>query len=462
MKLNEKKHIHFIGIGGIGMSAIALVLLRMGHKVTGSDVKSSHIIEKIKSRGGVFFSEHDEKNIDGADIVVFSSSITAENPELKAARDKKIATLHRAEMLAQLMDGKKSIAVTGAHGKTTTASLISHILFRAKLEPTAILGGEVASISGNAVFGRGDYFVVEADESDGSFVHLKPFYCVITNIDEEHLDYYRNMGEIVSSYMRFVEKIEPRGMLYACGDCHNLRRALRGYSKKVLYFGLSKELDIYAKDIKMHNSHSEFSVVYKGSKLGKAALNIPGIHNISNAMAAFAVALESGLDFKIIKEAVRDFGGAARRFQTKYSKDGINVIDDYAHHPAEINATILAAKNFNPRRLIVAFQPHRFSRTKYLRRRYGKCFEYADHLIITDIYAASEEPLDGVSGKDIYEEVKRQGHKSAVFLPKAKIKDYLVKYVRPGDMILLLGAGDVTSISDELSKELSGEIDAGR
>ncbi len=455
MKLKGSEHIHFIGIGGIGMSAIALVLLRMGHKVTGSDVKFSRLIDKITSCGGEVFLGHDEKNIKGADIIVFSSSITAENSELKAARDKKILTLHRADMLALLMNGKKGIAVTGAHGKTTTSSLISHILFRAKLDPTIILGGEIKSISGNAAVGNGDYFVVEADESDGSFVHLRPFYCVITNIDEEHLDYYRNMGEIISSYMKFVEKIKPNGKLFACGDCDNLKRALRGYSKEVSYFGLSRASDVYPADVKMHNSHSEFGVIYKGTNLGRASLNIPGIHNVSNAMAAFAVALEVGLDFKTIKDAVEDFSGAARRFQEKYSKDGISVIDDYAHHPAEIEATIVAAKNWNPKRLIVAFQPHRFSRTKYLKTRFGKCFESADHLIITDIYAASEEPLDGVSGKDIYEEVKRQGHKDAVFLPKKEIKGYLLKYVKPGDMILVLGAGDVTSISEELSKELT-------
>ncbi len=457
MKLNSKKHIHFIGIGGIGMSAIAQVVLRMGHKVTGSDVNSSHLIDKITSYGGEVSLGHDEKNIGAADIVVFSSSITAQNPELKAARDKKVLTLHRAEMLALVMNGKIGIAVTGAHGKTTTASLISHILFRTKLDPTVILGGEVKSISGNAVLGRGDYFVVEADESDGSFVHLAPYYCVITNIDEEHLDYYRNMGEIMSSYMKFIERIKPEGRLFACGDCDNLKRLLKGYSKEVVYFGLSKNYDIYPEDIVMRNSHSEFNVIYKGDNLGRAALNIPGIHNVSNAMAAFAVAFEIGLDFKTIKEAVDGFGGAARRFQKRYSKGKISVIDDYAHHPAEINATILAAKNWNPKRLIVAFQPHRFSRTKYLKGKFGKCFKSADHLIITDIYAASEEPLEGVSVKDIYKEFKKEWHKGAIFLPKNNIKNYLLKYVKPGDMILVLGAGDVTSIAQELADELSLE-----
>lgn len=455
MKLNSKKHIHFIGIGGIGMSAIALVLLKAGHKVTGSDVKSSRLIEKIRACGGEVFLGHNERNISGADIVVFSSSITAENPELKSARDKKIATLHRAEMLALLMNGKKGIAVTGAHGKTTTTSLISHILFRAKLDPTAILGGEVASINGNAVLGRGDYFVVEADESDGSFVHLEPFYCVITNIDEEHLDYYRNIREIMSSYMKFIEKIRRGGRLFACGDCDNIKRALRACEKDITYFGLSKGLDIYPKDIKMHEDHTEFSVVYNGDNLGRAALNIPGIHNVSNAMAAFAVALQIGLDFKTIKDTVEDFRGAERRFQRKYCKDGISIIDDYAHHPAEIEATILAAKNWNPKRLVVLFQPHRYSRTKYLKERFGRCFDLADHLVITDIYAASEEPIEGVSGKDIYEETKSKGHKSAIFLSRRDVKEYLLNYVRLGDMVLVLGAGDVTSVAEELAKELS-------
>ncbi|KPK40838.1 MAG: hypothetical protein AMJ78_06780 [Omnitrophica WOR_2 bacterium SM23_29] len=455
MKLNRKKHIHFIGIGGIGMSAIALVLLRMGHKVTGSDAKPSRLIEKIRTCGGEVFLGHDEKNIDGADIVVFSSSITAENAELKAARDKKIATLHRAEMLALLMNDKKGAAITGAHGKTTTTSLISHILLRARLDPTAILGGEVTSIKGNAILGRGDYFVVEADESDGSFVHLRPFYCVITNIDEEHLDYYRNIREIMSSYMKFIEKIRRGGKLFACGDCDNIRRALRAYERDVIYFGLSKGSDIYPNDIVLHKNHTKFNVVYKGNNLGRAILNIPGIHNVSNAMAAFAVALQIGLKFKTIKDAVEDFRGAERRFQRKYRKDGISIIDDYAHHPAEIKATILAAKNWSPKRLVVLFQPHRYTRTKYLKGRFGRCFDLADHLIITDIYAASEEPIEGVSGEDIYEETKSQGHKSVIFLSRRDVKRYLLNYVRPGDMVLVLGAGDVTSVAEELSKELS-------
>ncbi len=455
MKLKGKKHIHFIGIGGIGMSAIAFVLLKQGHKVSGSDIKRSRIVEKLESLGGKFHEGHHEKNVEGADIVVFSSSITPENPELKAARNKKIATLHRADMLALIMNGRKGIAVTGAHGKTTTSSLIAHILYRAGLDPTAILGGEVKSLEGNARVGAGEHFVVEADESDGSFVHLKPFYSVITNIDAEHLDYYRNMGEIISWYLKFIEKIKPGGKLFACGDCDNLKRALRGYTEEVVTFGLSAGGDIYPEKIKMHDSHSEFEIVYRGKNLGPAAINIPGIHNVSNAMAAFAVALEIGLDFETIKKAVEDFTGAARRFQVKYSGNGIKVIDDYAHHPAEIKATILAARNWEPKRLVVAFQPHRFSRTKYLKERFGSCFDMADRLILTDIYAASEDELDNVSGKSIYEEVKKHGHKDAVYLPKKGLKEYLLNDIKRGDMVLMMGAGDITAIAGELAQDLS-------
>ena len=455
MTLNSKKRIHFIGIGGIGMSAIAFVLLKQGHKVSGSDVKRSRIVEKLESLGGKFHEGHNEKNIRGAEIVVFSSSITPENPELKAARNKKITTLHRADMLALIMNGRKGIAVTGAHGKTTTSSLIAHILYRAGLDPTAILGGEVKSLEGNARVGKGEHFVVEADESDGSFVHLKPFYSVITNIDAEHLDYYRNMGEIISWYLKFIEKIKPGGKLFACGDCGNLKRALQGYSGEVVTFGLSRDHHIYPENVKMHDSHSEFEVVYRGRRLGPAAINIPGIHNVSNAMAAFAVALELGLDFGTIKKAVEDFTGAARRFQVKYSGNGIKVIDDYAHHPAEIKATIAAAKNWDPKRLIVAFQPHRFSRTKYLKDRFGGCFDAADRLVLTDIYAASEDELDNVSGRSIYEEVKKHGHEDVIYLPKKELKGHLLKEIKRGDMVLMMGAGDITSIAEELAQELS-------
>ncbi|MDP3786289.1 MAG: UDP-N-acetylmuramate--L-alanine ligase [Candidatus Omnitrophota bacterium] len=455
MKLKGREHIHFIGIGGIGMSAIAFVLLKMGHKVSGSDAKASKITQKIEASGGRFYLGHDAKNIKGADIVVFSSSITPENPELKAARNRKVTTLHRADMLALIMNGRKGVAVTGAHGKTTTSSLIAHILFKAGLDPTAILGGEVKSLGGNARTGKGEYFVVEADESDGSFVHLKPFYGVVTNIDAEHLDYYRNMGEIISWYLKFIGNIKPGGKLFACGDCENLKRALGGYPYEVVTFGISKDHHIYPEDVKMSDSHSEFGVVYRGKRLGRVAINIPGIHNVSNAMGAFAVALELGLDFGTIRRAVEDFTGAARRFQVKYSASGVKVIDDYAHHPAEIKATILAAKNWKPRRLIVAFQPHRFSRTKYLRERFGRCFDTADKVILTDIYAASEEELENVSGRSIYEEVKNHGHKDVVYLPKKELKEYLLKDIKRGDMVLMMGAGDITSIAEELTQGLS-------
>lgn len=455
LKLTGREHIHFIGIGGIGMSAIALVLLETGYKVSGSDAKASNITRKIEAAGGKFYLGHDAKHIKGADIVVFSSSITPENPELKAARDRKITTLHRADMLALIMNGRKGIAVTGAHGKTTTSSLIAHILFKAGLDPTAILGGEVKSLEGNARTGKGAYFVVEADESDGSFVHLKPFYGVVTNIDAEHLDYYRNMGEIISWYLKFVGNIKPGGKLFACGDCGNLKRALGGYPHEVVTFGLSKDCDIYPEDIKMSDSHSEFEVVYRGKRLGPAAINIPGAHNISNAMGAFAVALELGLDLGTIRKAAEDFTGAARRFQVKYSENGVKVIDDYAHHPAEIKATILAAKGWRPKRLIAAFQPHRFSRTKYLKEALGGCFDRADKVVLTDIYAASEDRLDNISGRSIYEEVKYHGHKDAVYLPKGELKEYLLKDIRRGDMVLMMGAGDITAIAGELAKELS-------
>lgn len=456
MKLKGSEYIHFIGIGGVGMSAIALVLLQKGYKVSGSDTKSSNFTARIEAAGGRFYQGHRPENINGAGIIVFSSSIPPDNPELKSARDKKIRTMHRADILALLMNEKKGVAVSGAHGKTTTSSLIAHILFRLGLKPTIVLGGEIEAINGNALAGEGDYFVAEADESDGSFVHLKPFYSVITNIDEEHLDYYRNMGEIIASYMKFIEKIKAGGKLFACGDCLNLRRTLRGYSGRVVYFGLSRELDIYPEAITMNNAHSEFDVVYKGRNLGRAALSIPGAHNISNAMAAFAVALETGLGFKEVTDAIGEFKGAGRRFQQRCSKRGITVIDDYAHHPAEISATIAAAKGFSPRRLIVVFQPHRFSRTKFLRERFGGCFGHADHLVLTDVYAASEDPLEDISGGSIYEEVKRRGHKSVVFFPKKDLKDYLLGYLKEGDMILFLGAGDVTSVSAELARELDG------
>jgi UDP-N-acetylmuramate--alanine ligase len=371
-----------------------------------------------------------------------------------AAKLKNLPVLKRMEALAMLMHDKKAIAISGAHGKTTTTSLIALLLIEAGLDPTVFIGADVDFLGGNAKFGQSDIMVTEADESDGSFILLNPLYSVSTNIDREHMDYYGTMDNVLSAYKQFINNTKDEGSAFICAEDENLKNIAVGSGKKILKYGISDCADIKAEDIKLMNlKGSEFDVKYKGAGLGRLKLSIPGMHNVINSLAAIGVAMELGLDFNKIKGVIRKFKGADRRFRITHLDSDILIIDDYAHHPTEIKATLKAMES-SGRRIVAVFQPHRFSRTRDLKDQFGKCFDIADHLVVTDIYSADEKPIDGVNGKVVYESAKKCGHKDAHFVSKNDIIKYLIDVARPGDAIFLLGAGDIGELPFKIAKAL--------
>jgi len=434
------------------MSGLAQVLLESGHSVSGSDIKPSVFTERIKKSGGKVFLGHRASNLGEVDVVVYSSSIRPENPELAAAREKKgMEVLHRAEVLSRLMENKVSIAVSGAHGKTTVTSLLGWILDRAGFDPTVIVGGEARNFKGNVSLGKGKYLVAEADESDGSFLCLNPTHAVVVNIEREHLDYYKDLEEIISHFERFINKTEE--FFFGCTDDENVRRIIRGFKGKSVTFGLNNEADIRPENIRMQNFGSRFELLYKGRNAGEINLAIPGEHNIVNCLAASGLAWELGVEFNTIKEALSEYQGVARRFQVSRLAKDITLIDDYAHHPTEIKATLAAARHQFKGRIIAVFQPHRFTRTKHLAGEFGSCFGDADVVIITKIYSAQEKAIPGVSAKIIYEAVKQNGQKDVTLIEQMEeIPSHIMKVARPGDRIAILGAGSIGRLAGELVK----------
>jgi len=452
----EKKNIHFVGIGGIGMSGIAFVLLKMGYKVSGSDLGSNNLTDKLTSGGARIRFGHNHDNIPPeTEAVVYSSSINDSNPEIREARKRNLLIVKRAQALAELLNGKKGIAVTGTHGKTTTSSLISVMLQKCGLDPTAVIGGEVELFKGNSKYGKGEYVVAEADESDGSFLYLKPFYSVITNVEMEHIDYYKTLEDAIDSYAAFANNTKNNGCLFYNAQDENIRRALKQFNGKRESFGFSKGADIYPHEITMNEFHTSYLCVYKNEVIGRVSLRIPGKHNILNSLAAMLVGFKLGLSFEDICRSIQDFTGTKRRFHLRADVDGVILIDDYAHHPTEIRAVLDACRNWKERRVIVVFQPHRYTRTKFLAEEFGRCFKGADKLILTDIYAASEEPIKGVSVKNIYDRVKLHGLNDVTMMSKESVAQHIMDIKKRGDMIVVLGAGDIKEISDELSEKLN-------
>lgn len=451
----DKKRIHFIGIGGIGMSGIASILMKQGYLVSGSDVKESQITNKLTSEGAKVFYGHKASNIDDADVVVYSSAIREDNVELLAAKDKGLTVIRRAQVLAKLMQDKICIAISGSHGKTTTTALASHLLFQTGFNPTASVGGIARNFGDNSCFGNSNIFVAEADESDGTFLYYKPNYTIVTNIDREHLDYYHSWQEILSAYRKFILNTKENGYIFCCGDDSALRQITAGEKRRIDYFGLSKDNDFYAEDIKLDGFSSVFSYCYKGKKLGSIRLPLAGKHNISNSLAIVGLAVRLGISLREIEKVLANFSGTERRFELKAEIDGVKIVDDYGHHPSEIRATLEAAKNVGHRRLIVIFQPHRYSRTKFLMEDFSKSFALADYLILTDIYAASELPIDGVSSEALCKRIENENPQiEAVYLKKEKIIEHVLKIIKPGDLALTLGAGDIGKLSDELVERL--------
>ncbi len=438
--------IHFVGIGGIGMSGIAEVLLNLGYGVRGSDLKSSETTQRLESLGGDVRIGHDESNVDGVDVVVVSSAVKSDNAEVRAARRAKIPVIRRAEMLAELMRLKYGIAIGGTHGKTTTTSLVATMLTHAQLDPTVVVGGKVNKLGSTAKLGQGPYLVAEADESDGSFLHLSPTIAVITNIDPEHLDHYvGGIDEIRDTFVSFVNRIPFYGLAVLCIDHPEVQAILPRVEKRYVTYGLSPQADIMATNVRFEGPKTTFDVVVEQQVRGTVTLSMLGRHNVENALAAVAIALELGVPYTAIIEALEDFDGVERRFTVRGVVDDVMVVDDYGHHPAEVRATLAGARAAYPgRRIVVAFQPHRYSRTKNLLDDFATAFNDADVVRFTPIYAAGEAPIEGVSTEALVDVVANHGHRdvSAVADVDAAVAA-VVDEARAGDLIINFGAGDI-------------------
>ena len=452
------QHIHFVGIGGVGMSGIAEVLINLGYRVSGSDLKQTTVTERLKSMGGTIYQGHRRDNIKEADVVVISSAVEPDNPEVSEAKLKKIPVIPRAEMLAELMRLKYSVTVSGTHGKTTTTSMIGLVLARGGLDPTVVIGGKLANFGSNAKLGKGEYLVAEADESDGSFLKLTPTIAVVTNIDTDHLDYYGNINKVRKAFLEFVNKIPFYGAVIVCGDDLQVQKIIPDIKRRYITYGIEKPADLKAVNIIHSILGAEFNLIYFGEDLGRVKLNVPGVHNIYNALAAIAAAMELELKIEDIKRAFLEFRGVDRRIQVKGEARGITVVDDYGHHPTEIKATLSAVKDSWGKRTIVVFQPHRYTRTKILAKDFGQAFEQADAVIVTEIYAAGEKPIKGVNAGLIVKNIKasRQGINLKFCPTRQGVIDALMKTVRPNDLVITLGAGDIWKTGEEFLEKLKG------
>ena len=437
------------------MSGIAHLLIRCGMRVSGSELKETKITRELKAQGAEIFLGHSAKNIKGASVVIYSSAIKEDNPEIMEAKRSGIPLLRRAEALANLMREKEVITVTGSHGKTTTTSLVSFLLLEAGLNPTAAIGGILRNINANAHFGNGNFFVAEADESDGSFLYYRPKFSIITNIDREHLDYYKEFGNELNAFKEFINLTRPDGCVFYCADDNNLSGLIEDYTGRRVSFGFKESADIYPKNIRISGLASDFDCYYKNKFVARFNLSLGGMHNISNSLSAIALGIELGIDLKFIKKALSHYKGAKRRLEVKYCDKGLMAIDDYAHHPTEIKATLSAAKELNTKRIIAVFQPHRYTRTKILLDEFSGSFGCADIVYVTDIYAASEAPLEGVSGVNLAAAIKKnEPSKEVLYLPKEEIINHVLRVIEPGDLVITLGAGDIVKLSDELAQRL--------
>jgi UDP-N-acetylmuramate--alanine ligase len=450
------KRIHFVGIGGIGMSGIAEVLINMGYSVTGSDIKRTEIIERLEHLGAKIFINHSENNIGDADVVVTSSAVKRNNPEVIAAKSRRIPVIPRAEMLAELMRLKYGIAVAGSHGKTTTTSMISTVLEFGGFDPTIVVGGKVKTLGTNAHLGKGSFMVAEADESDGSFLMLSPVMAVVTNIDREHLDHYENMMNLERTFLEFLNKIPFYGLAVLCFDCPRTKSIARNFKKRFITYGFCHEAQIRAEDVRVSGLQTSFKVLFNDVPLGNVNLNVPGRHNAQNALASFGVGMELGMRFEHIRDGLYEFRGIDRRLQVKGEAQGILVIDDYGHHPQEIRATLRALRESFSKRLIVIFQPHRYTRTHILFDDFVSALNEPDVLFILDIYPAGEMPIDGVNSERLVEFLKTGGHGNVFYVKDQDEATYRVlKILKPGDLVLTLGAGDVWKVGEGIVREIS-------
>ena len=448
-----------IGIGGTGMNGIAEVLLNLGYKVSGSDIQANEATERLSRLGARVSLGHKATNVNGSDVVVISSAIKDDNVEVQEAKHLKIPVIPRAEMLAELMRMKYGIAVAGSHGKTSTTSMIARVLEAGGYDPTIIVGGRLNTIGAHAKLGEGDFIVAEADESDRSFLYLSPFIAVLTNIDEEHLDQYKTVDEIKKTFVNFANKVPFYCPVVLCLDDPNLQSLIPAVERRIITYGFSAQADIYARDPQFEKFSSSSTLYYKEKKLGTLKLHVPGTHNIYNAMAAVACGMDLDISLESIFQALESYAGIGRRFELKKEIDEIMIIEDYAHHPTEIKATLEAAKKGWLRRAVAIFQPHRYTRLSLLMKSFATSFNQADLLIITEIYPAGEDPIANVSGKVLYEEIKQFGHKNVYFEPNMrKIPSLIKKMAMPKDLILVMGAGNIYQIIPDLIKKLEEKV----
>jgi UDP-N-acetylmuramate--alanine ligase len=443
------QHLHFTGIGGIGMSGIAEVLLNLGYTISGSDLKVSAITDRLAGMGAKIYEGHDAGNVAGARALVVSSAVDEQNPELQEARRLQIPVIPRGELLAELMRLKYGIAVAGSHGKTTTTSMTATILNFANLDPTVVVGGRVGTMGGsNARVGRSDFLLVEADESDRSFLKLAPILAIVTNIDREHLDHYSSLDDIRQSFIEFVNKVPFYGAAILCLDDEHVQSILPQVNRRTITYG-SAQADIEASEIHCGAGASEYRLRFRGADLGRFRLHVPGQHNVLNSMAAVAVALELDVKPDIIREGLATYSGVDRRFQKRGEAQGVTVVDDYGHHPTEIRATLNASRLCGYRRVLVLFQPHRYTRTFHLMDDFARAFHKADTVLVLDIYAASEKPIEGVTAEALVERIRQFGHRSAEYAGTiGRGVDMILRMVQPGDLVLTLGAGNVWQAGD--------------
>ena len=449
----KTKHIHFVGIGGIGMSGIAELLLNLGYTVSGSDLEATDITAKLERLGAKIYRGHERQWVGNADVVVTSTAIAEDNPEVAQAREEHVPVIQRAEMLAELMRLKKyGIAIAGSHGKTSTTSLVATILGEAELDPTIVVGGKVASLGGNAKLGDGEFLVAEADESDGSFLKLSPVIEVVTNIDLEHLDYYRDIDHIKDVFLEFINRLPFYGVAIVCFDDKNIAALLPEIHKRTITYGLTEQADLYATRIVSAEGGATFTVKRRQEELGQVTLNRPGRHTIYNSLAAIAVGLELEIDFSTIAMALQGFQGVERRIEVKGEAEGVLVVDDYGHHPTEIRATLDAVREGWPeKRLVVAFQPHRYSRTQGLFDEFVTAFHRADVLVLTDIYPASEAPIAGVTAQALQEAIQKHGQRNTFYIPGLiDSPAELLPLLQENDLLLTLGAGNIVRTGEQV------------
>jgi len=448
---SRQPRIHFVGIGGIGMSGIAEVLLNLGYSVSGSDLKESEITRRLAALGGRIQRGHAAAHVEGADVVVTSSAVRRDNPEVVAARAAKVPVIPRAEMLAELMRLKHGVAIAGSHGKTTTTSMAAHLLAFAGLDPTAVVGGKVNAFGSNAKLGKGEYMVVEADESDGSFLHFSPTIAVVTNIDSEHLDHWKTAEALRQGFRDFVNRVPFYGVAILCLDHPTVQSLIPEVEKRYVTYGEAPQADYRATDIAARGLRLSFQASRRGEPLGRFEVGMVGHHNALNALAVVALGDEMGIPAEVTREALASFKGVQRRFTVRGEAAGVTVVDDYGHHPAEVKATLRGARQAFGRRVICVFQPHRYSRTRDLLAEFTTAFNDADVLLLGEVYGAGEEPIPGVGGQELAEAVRSCGHRDVTFVPdRTQLAQAARARAQPGDIVLTLGAGDITLVGPEL------------